>query len=112
MTNVAPLEPGLSYDEIVVVGKGGGYQEGELNDAIRQAGLRSFGNGRFKPDVQYLHWEIFGFDEEPEYRDFRAFDVIDHGRDERHRRGGRNPFDRTSVVRAARRRAWFDGHRG
>ena len=37
---------------------------------------------------------------------------IDHGRDERHRRGSRNPFDRTSVVRAARRRAWFDGHRG
>ncbi len=37
---------------------------------------------------------------------------IDHGRDERHRRGGRNPFDRPSVVRAARRRAWFDGHRG
>ena len=37
---------------------------------------------------------------------------IDHGRDERHRHGGRNPFDRASVVRAARRRAWFDGHRG
>ena len=37
---------------------------------------------------------------------------IDHGRDERHRRGGRNPFDRASVVRTARRRAWFDGHRG
>ena len=37
---------------------------------------------------------------------------IDHVRDERHRRGGRNPFDRASVVRAARRRAWFDGHRG
>jgi uncharacterized protein YbjT (DUF2867 family) len=35
-----------------------------------------------------------------------------HGRDERHRHGGRNPFDRASVVRAARRRAWFDGHRG
>ena len=34
---------------------------------------------------------------------------IDHGRDERHRRGGRNPFDRASVVRSARRRAWFDG---
>jgi uncharacterized protein YbjT (DUF2867 family) len=28
------------------------------------------------------------------------------------RRGGRNPFDRASVVRAAHRRAWFDGHRG
>ena len=26
---------------------------------------------------------------------------INHGRDERHRHGGRNPFDRTSVVRAA-----------
>ena len=26
--------------------------------------------------------------------------------------GGRNPFDRASVVREARRRAWFDGHRG
>ena len=31
---------------------------------------------------------------------------IDYGRDERHRRGGRNPFDRASLVRAARRRAW------
>ncbi len=37
---------------------------------------------------------------------------IDHGRDERHRRGGRKSFDRASVVRAARRRAWFDGQRG
>ena len=73
---VAPLKPGLSYDEIMVVGKGAGYQEGELNDAIRQAGLRSFGNGRFNPDVQYFHWDIFSFNEEPEYRDFRAFDVI------------------------------------
>ena len=33
---------------------------------------------------------------------------IDHGRDERHRRGGRNPFDRAGVVRASGRRAWFD----
>jgi hypothetical protein len=37
---------------------------------------------------------------------------VDHGRDERRRRGGRNPFDRPSMVRAARCRAWFDGHRG
>ena len=37
---------------------------------------------------------------------------IDHGRDERHRHGGRDPFDRASLVRAARRRAWFDGQRG
>ena len=37
---------------------------------------------------------------------------IDHGRDERRRQGGRNPFDRASMVRAARRRAWFDGQRG
>ena len=37
---------------------------------------------------------------------------IDHGRDERHRRGGCNPFDRASLVRAAHRRAWFDGQRG
>lgn len=37
---------------------------------------------------------------------------IDHGRDERRRHGGCKPFDRASVVRAAGRRAWFDGHRG
>ena len=37
---------------------------------------------------------------------------IDHGRNERHRRGGGEAFDRASVVRAARRRAWFDGQRG
>ncbi len=37
---------------------------------------------------------------------------IDHGRDERHRHGGRNPFDRAGVVRIAYCRGWFDGHRG
>ena len=37
---------------------------------------------------------------------------IDHGRDERRRCGGRNSFERASLVRAARRRAWFDGQRG
>ena len=37
---------------------------------------------------------------------------IDDGRDERHRRRGRNPFERASLVWAARRRAWFDGQRG
>ena len=37
---------------------------------------------------------------------------IDHGRDERHRSGGRNPFDRASLAGASRHRAWFDGQRG
>ena len=37
---------------------------------------------------------------------------IDHGRDARHRRGGGEAFDRASLVRASRRRAWFDGQRG
>jgi uncharacterized protein YbjT (DUF2867 family) len=37
---------------------------------------------------------------------------IDHGRDARHWRGGRNPFDRARMVRTAGRRAWFDDQRG
>ncbi len=73
---VAPSDPGLSYDEIMAVGKSARYQEGELHDAILQARLGHFDNGRFKPDVQSLHWDIFSFDEDPEYRNFGAFDAL------------------------------------
>ena len=51
---LAPLDPGLSYEDLLVVGKAAGYQEGEIDDAIHAAHLDSFGYGRrFKPDVQH-----------------------------------------------------------
>jgi nucleoside-diphosphate-sugar epimerase len=37
---------------------------------------------------------------------------IDDGRDERHRRRGRDAADRAGVVGASRHRTWFDGQRG
>ena len=37
---------------------------------------------------------------------------IDHGRDQRHRRRGRNAADRAGVVGASRHRTWFDVQRG
>ena len=40
---IDPLEPGLTYDEIVEAGRRAGYQEGKINDAVRFVTTHSFG---------------------------------------------------------------------
>jgi hypothetical protein len=56
---VAPLKPGLSYDELVEVSKRAGFQEGEVGDALPQVVRQRFGGGRFQPDPDFTHWQIF-----------------------------------------------------
>jgi hypothetical protein len=73
---VTPLDPGLSVDELMEVGKRANYQEGELSDALRLAAVRYFNSGRMQPDPTYAMWESFMFRDDPDYRNLAAFDVV------------------------------------
>ncbi len=71
-----PTEPGLSYEEILEVGKRAGFQAGEVADAAPQAGERYFGVKMIIPDQHArTFWRVF-CPEEPEYRNFDAFDFV------------------------------------
>jgi hypothetical protein len=73
---VAPLEPGLTYDELIEVGKRVNLQPGEIGDALPRVATQRFGGGRLQPEPQHQHWNIFSLIEEPEYRNFVAFDFM------------------------------------
>jgi hypothetical protein len=71
-----PTEPGLSYQEILEVGKRAGFQDGEVGDAAPHAGEQSPGFGRFIPSQTTRQMWVFLSHEEPEYRNFAAFDFV------------------------------------
>jgi hypothetical protein len=71
-----PTEPGLSYEEILEVGKRAGFQAGEVGDAAPYAGKRDIGFKRIIPDENTRTAWVFFFREEPDYRNFDAFDFV------------------------------------
>ena len=73
---VAPVDPGLTFDEICEVGKRAGYQEGEIGDALRYVTTRYFGEKRLLPDADTTTSWVFFFREEPDFRNFQAFDFV------------------------------------
>jgi hypothetical protein len=72
---VAPLEPGLTHEELIEVGERAGYQQGEIGDALPRMATRSFGK-RLLPDASTAASWIFLSREEPDYRNFQAFDFV------------------------------------
>lgn len=73
---VCPGDPGLSYYELVQAAKSADFFEGEIRDAIPQATTLYWGAGDAKilldkDDLTSL--SIFGFPEEPDYRNPVAF---------------------------------------
>jgi hypothetical protein len=100
---INPTEPGLSYEEILEFGKRAGYQPGEVGDAALDAGERPPGYRRFIPDrMTRQTWTIY-FKEEPDYRNFAAFDFVVSELNDRVRADGmRNALvDRNLVVERA-----------
>jgi hypothetical protein len=71
-----PTEPGLSYEEILEVGKRAGFQAGEVRDAAPHAGERPIGVKRTIPDASVRMSWVFFFHEEPDYRNFDALDFV------------------------------------
>src|SRR5690242_1853807 len=73
---VSPLDPGLSYDELLEVGKRADFQPGEIRDALRHVGENQIGSKRLVPSSHTRStWHPF-FPEEPEFRNFDAFDFV------------------------------------
>lgn len=78
---IAPEEPGLTHDELFAVGTRLGLQQGEMNDAVGEVadifmGMRPSERLLPKRDAHLVHWQYFIFDEDPDFRDIRAFDAI------------------------------------
>jgi hypothetical protein len=74
---VAPREPGLTYDELLEVGKRLGLQAGEIGDALPRVTTEYFGRGGrlllTHPDPM---WPYFNARPEPDYRNVTAFDFM------------------------------------
>ena len=78
---IAPKDFGLTYDEIMEVGKRIGFQAGEIGDALQQIGAQQVTvrqvRNRFYPDHSTVTMMgVFALREEPDYRNFAALDFI------------------------------------
>ena len=78
---IAPEELGLTYDELFAVGGRLGFQQGEMNDVVGEVtdvfmGRRPSERLLPKRDAHLVHWQYFIFDEDPDFRDIRAFDAV------------------------------------
>jgi len=77
---LSPREPGLTYEELLEVGRRAGFQDGEMGDALSQVVTQTFGGGskRLGPaDSTMTHlWAVFPLGQNPDFRNFAAFDFI------------------------------------
>jgi hypothetical protein len=74
-----PTDPGLTFDELLEVGRGANLQAGEISDALAQIGdLRHGmrGSRLLSPSSDTALWLIFTMPEEPDYRNRAAFDFV------------------------------------
>ncbi len=78
---VAPETPGLTYEELLATGARIGLQQGEMNDVLDE--VTDIFMGRHptekllpKKNGHLIHSQFFIFDEEPDFRDIRAFDAV------------------------------------
>ncbi len=73
---VAPKQPGLTYQELVEIGKQAGYQDGELTDAILQVTQRCDVDAKRYQPKQDAFWNSFVQLQTPDYRNVEAFDFL------------------------------------
>jgi hypothetical protein len=73
---ISPRDPGLTYEELVIIGTTAGYLEGEVHDALRHVGIRFWGVPRIVPAEQETTQWVFFFPEDPEYKDYAALDFV------------------------------------
>lgn len=73
---VDPIDPGLSYEEILEVGKRANYLPGEIGDEMKLVTTQFMGSSRLLPDSNTMVSWVFFNREDPEYRNFAAFDLV------------------------------------
>jgi hypothetical protein len=74
---ISPRDPGLTHQELLEIGERAGYLDGEINDSLRNVVTAYFGlQPKHLPSEQDTSiWAAY-FPEEPEYRNFVAFDFV------------------------------------
>lgn len=83
---INPIDPGLTYPELLEVGKRAGYFDGEVSDASFNVGSpRTWSKGKLLPDAS--QW-VFMLPEDPDFRNVAAFDFLMSQLNERVRRDG------------------------
>ena len=77
---LSPREPGLTYEELLEVGRRAGFQDGEMGDALLQVVMQTFGGGskRLGPadPMMMKLGVIFTLSQNPDFRNLSAFDFI------------------------------------
>ena len=73
---VDPLNPGLTVQELSEIGKRAGYQEGEIRNSLRYVTDTYFGVSKLLPSPNETTSWVFFYPEDPEYRNFDAFDFV------------------------------------
>ena len=73
---LSPLDPGLTGDELLEVGRRANFMDGEITDALPHIGLFRFGEQKVMPlPMDVTNW-VFFFHEDPDYRNLHAFDFV------------------------------------
>ncbi|GEN01723.1 hypothetical protein MRA01_62620 [Methylobacterium radiotolerans] len=72
----APMDPGLSYEELMEVGRRAGHRDGTINDALQQIPYTYRERNRLMPvETDVMHAKSF-LPEGPELHDFDALDFV------------------------------------
>lgn len=73
----SPTDLGLTYEELVEAGRGAGYLDGEIRDAIPKLGPMYFGGGnrKIQPNPP-IPWTIYPLSPEPDYKSYAALDLV------------------------------------
>jgi hypothetical protein len=73
---IDPLNPGLTFQELGEIGKRAGYLDGEINDAFPHVATAYFGKDKLLPSANDTASWVFFQREQPDYRNFTAFDFV------------------------------------
>jgi len=77
---LCPTDPGLTFEEIMEVGRRLGFEDGELTDAIRNAQrtdeVQQFIGKRYLVPKPSPFWCEFHFRDDPDFRNIEAFDFV------------------------------------
>ena len=100
---ISPSDPGLTYEELQEIGRRAGYRDGEVNDALRQVANNYTGRDRYIPEENIFIHGLTWMPDNPELRDFDAFDFVVKALNERIREVGirEAQVDRGVVVEQA-----------
>ena len=71
---ISPAKPGLTYEELIEIGRRVDLQPGEISDVMSQVTTRHWGTLILPNPEKVIGWTFLNMIEEPEYRNIAALD--------------------------------------